>query len=63
MYRIDASCTNRTERFIGIMRTDPAPAWGRGIENQRRANLGDGTYRNPVMEGNYPNLTTLFRSE
>lgn len=41
------------------MRTDPAPAWGRGIENQRRANLGDGTYRNPVMGGDYPDPTLL----
>lgn len=41
------------------MRTDPAPAWGRGIENQRRANLGNGTYRNPVMGGDYPDPTIL----
>lgn len=36
-----------------------APAWGHGIENQRRANLGDGTYRNPVMGGDYPDPTVL----
>ena len=41
------------------MSTDPAPAWGHGIENQRRANLGDGTYRNPVMGGDYPDPTLL----
>lgn len=33
--------------------------WGRGIENQRRANLGDGTYRNPVLGGDYPDPTVL----
>lgn len=36
-----------------------APAWGHGIENQRRANLGDGTYRNPVLGGDYPDPTVL----
>jgi len=35
------------------------PTWGRGIENQRRANLGDGTYLNPVMGGDYPDPTVL----
>ena len=35
------------------------PTWGRGIENQCRANLGDGTYRNPVMGGDYPDPTVL----
>ncbi|WP_172191754.1 family 43 glycosylhydrolase [Actinomyces faecalis] len=35
------------------------PAWGHSIENQRRANLGDGTYRNPVMGGDYPDPTVL----
>lgn len=33
--------------------------WGRGIENQRRANLGNGTYRNPVLGGDYPDPTVL----
>ncbi|MDO4259252.1 MAG: family 43 glycosylhydrolase [Actinomycetaceae bacterium] len=33
--------------------------WGRGPEGQRRANLGDGTYRNPVMGGDYPDPTVL----
>ena len=36
-----------------------APTWGRGTENQRRANLGDATYRNPVMGGDYPDPTVL----
>lgn len=37
----------------------PASRWGHGIENQRRANLGDGTYRNPVLGGDYPDPTVL----
>ena len=36
-----------------------ATARGRGTENQRRANLGDGTYRNPVMGGDCPDPTVL----
>ena len=28
-----------------------APHWGRGIEGQRRADLGNGTFRNPVLAG------------
>lgn len=39
--------------------TSTAPTWGHGIENQRRANLGDGTYRNPVLGGDYPDPTVL----
>lgn len=39
-----------------------APAkrqWGKGIENQRRADLGDGTYLNPVLAGDYPDPSIL----
>lgn len=37
-----------------------APAfWGSGIEGQRRANRGDGTYLNPVMAGDFPDPTVL----
>lgn len=40
-------------------RREKTPKWGRGIENQRRANLGDGTYRNPIFGGDYPDPTIL----
>jgi xylan 1,4-beta-xylosidase len=33
--------------------------WGRGIEGQRRADLGDGTYRNPIVPGDHPDPTVL----
>ena len=37
----------------------PAPRFGRGIEGQRRADLGDGTFRNPVVPGDHPDPTIL----
>ncbi|MBD3689735.1 family 43 glycosylhydrolase [Nanchangia anserum] len=33
--------------------------WSSGIEGQRRANLADGTYRNPVIGGDHPDPTIL----
>ncbi len=33
--------------------------WRRGIENQRRADLGDGTFLNPILAGDHPDPTIL----
>ncbi len=33
--------------------------WARGIEGQRRADLGDGTYLNPIMAGDHPDPSIL----
>ncbi|AKC78788.1 hypothetical protein XB05_08660 [Xanthomonas arboricola] len=33
--------------------------WRSGIEGQRRADLGDGTYRNPVLAGDHPDPSIL----
>jgi xylan 1,4-beta-xylosidase len=33
--------------------------WGRTFEGQRRADLGDGTFRNPVFAGDHPDPTLL----
>jgi len=33
--------------------------WGRGIEGQRRADLGDGTFLNPVFAGDHPDPSLL----
>ena len=35
------------------------PAWARGIEGQRKADLGDGTYLNPIMSGDHPDPSIL----
>jgi xylan 1,4-beta-xylosidase len=33
--------------------------WARGIEHQRRADLGDGTFLNPVLAGDYPDPSVI----
>ncbi len=33
--------------------------WGKGIEGQRKADLGDGTFLNPIVSGDHPNPTVL----
>lgn len=35
------------------------PRWARGIEGQRRADLGNGTYLNPILSGDYPDPSVL----
>lgn len=37
----------------------PAASWRTGIEGQRRADLGDGRYRNPVLAGDRPDPNIL----
>jgi xylan 1,4-beta-xylosidase len=39
--------------------TPTAPRWGRGIEGQRKADRGDGTYVNPIIAGDHPDPTIL----
>ena len=36
-----------------------APGWKAGIEGQRRGDLGNGTYLNPIMSGDCPDPTIL----
>ena len=36
-----------------------APKWGKGIEGQRKADLGNGTYLNPIIAGDHPDPTVL----
>jgi xylan 1,4-beta-xylosidase len=35
------------------------PEWGGGIEGQRKADLGNGTYINPIIPGDHPDPTIL----
>lgn len=35
------------------------PTWGVGPEGQRIADLGDGTFRNPIVSGDHPDPTIL----
>jgi len=36
-----------------------AARWGRGVEGRREADLGDGTYLNPIVPGDHPDPTIL----
>jgi xylan 1,4-beta-xylosidase len=35
------------------------PAWARGVEGQRKADLGNGSFLNPVMAGDHPDPSVL----
>lgn len=35
------------------------PHWARGIEGQRKADLGNGTFLNPILAGDHPDPTVL----
>jgi xylan 1,4-beta-xylosidase len=37
----------------------PAPEWISGVENQRKADLGNGTFLNPIVPGDHPDPTIL----
>jgi xylan 1,4-beta-xylosidase len=39
------------------------PGWGIGVEGQRKADLGNGTFRNPVISGDRPDPTILKDGE
>lgn len=44
---------------IGRACVDPEPHWGKGIDDQRKADLGNGTYLNPIVSGDHPDPTVL----
>ncbi len=37
----------------------PAPGWVRGIDGQRKADLGNGSFLNPIVPGDHPDPTIL----
>ncbi|MFO1339926.1 MAG: family 43 glycosylhydrolase, partial [Burkholderiaceae bacterium] len=43
----------------GPVAASAAPRFGRGIEGQRRADLGNGSYRNPIVPGDHADPTIL----
>ena len=45
--------------LIAVATDPPAGAWKRGIEDQRKADLGDGTFLNPIFAGDHPDPTIL----
>ncbi len=47
---------------IKTKRTDK-PTWAKGIEGQRKADLGNGTFLNPIIAGDHPDPTILKDGE
>ena len=47
------------ERAGGGTENKPLLKWGTGVENQRKADLGNGTYLNPVVAGDPPDPTVV----
>lgn len=49
----------------GAKKAVPAgpPRWGAGLEGQRKADLGNGTYLNPILPGDYPDPSILKDGE
>lgn len=49
--------------FIGSQSSecdlDQLREWGTGLDNQRKADLGNGTYLNPIMPGDHPDPTII----
>lgn len=39
------------------------PKWAQGVEGQRKADLGDGTFLNPIIAGDHPDPTILKDGE
>lgn len=57
-----AACLAGLSLTAGVMAAPPAPAasnWVRGIEHQRQADLGNGTFLNPVFAGDRPDPSVL----
>jgi xylan 1,4-beta-xylosidase len=48
-----------TERSEPEPCSKPLARWGRGIEGQRKADLGDGRFFNPIVPGDHPDPTIL----
>lgn len=49
-------CTPVTNK---LGNTSLNPQWARGIEGQRKADLGNGTFLNPIIAGDHPDPTVL----
>lgn len=59
---LTAASTNSTAASApstGACPTPWSPRWARGIEGQRKADLGNGTFLNPILAGDHPDPTIL----
>jgi xylan 1,4-beta-xylosidase len=49
----------RAASIVSCANTVTKPQWGKGIDGQRKADLGNGTYLNPIVAGDHPDPTIL----
>jgi xylan 1,4-beta-xylosidase len=56
---VSLQTVRETAAQVGGSSSDPAVKLGAGIEGQRRADLGNGTYVNPIVAGDHPDPTVL----
>lgn len=57
---VSALATKKYPTPVGATASQP---WARGIEGQRKADLGNGKYLNPILAGDYPDPTVLKDGE
>jgi xylan 1,4-beta-xylosidase len=55
----DSDCAKAPSVATNAVAKTAVPQWGKGIEGQRIADLGDGTYMNPIIAGDHPDPTIL----
>jgi xylan 1,4-beta-xylosidase len=46
-------------RASSRLKSDQAMRWAKGLEGQRKADLGDGRFLNPIVSGDHPDPTIL----
>ena len=54
-----ATPLSRNVLAAGECKEGKSPRWGKGIEGQRKADLGKGSYLNPIIPGDHPDPTIL----
>ena len=58
-WRSRSRCVRRRPSLRSTWQPATSSTWARGIEGQRKADLGDGTYLNPIMSGDHPDPSIL----
>ena len=44
----------------GVFAQQASIEWGRGVEGQRKADLGNGTFLNPILAGDHPDAVEML---
>ena len=57
--RLAAAGWRRHPTTTAARRSTREPRWARGVEGQRKADLGDGTFLNPILAGDHPDPSML----